>query len=370
MRIRPCAALGLLGLVLMASVASAQQRPSKYVLHITTTTMALPFKMPVIPNMPNIPGVTDMGAPKRAVSGEATYPDGAVAPIFVTVPGDLKLPANKLVLEVPKRTTGTAGTDATGGTGDQAGGKFEMTSKVYWHPDEAKGPIEDHASVDMSKFKTKGAGARGGPMAMDWDKIMSDLEKTATGSSDKLPKTVVGQGNYVLNTGDIAMELAGFLPPLTVTSPESLNDVKLSEGVDLQWEAVPGARGFIVQASGMTEMSKTAMTAIMWVSTLAEPPQRVRHDYEQKTTIADDLQNGILLPAGTTSCKIPAGIFPDELSMFTVNVIAVGADYYDKTQGTTTIGKIRSKWTGMKMAMGGMGGLVPAKPKDEDMGDQ
>jgi hypothetical protein len=130
---------------------------------------------------------------------------------------------------------------------------------------------------------------------------------------------------------------------------------------------VPGAKGFIIQASGTTDMSKTAMTMILWVSTLTEPPQRVRNDFEQATTIADDLQNGILLPPETTSCKIPPGVFPDELRMLTVNVIAVGADYYDKTEGTTAVGKIRSKWTGMKMAgMAGMGGLVPVKPKAED----
>ena len=103
----------------------------------------------------------------------------------------------------------------------------------------------------------------------------------------------------------------------------------------------------------------------MWVSTLNEPPERVRSGYEQETSIADDLRNGILLPANTTSCNIPPGIFVD-VDTFSIDVTAVGNDYFDDTAGLVVRGRIRSVWNAVKMSgmpagmpgfgMPGMGG--------------
>jgi hypothetical protein len=302
-----------------------QTKTEKLVLTLSTRVQAMPFKMPAIPNMPNIPGLAGLGAPQRSIGGLATYADKAVEPIFVTVPADLKLAGNKLVLTVPKPTTlAPGGTPAGPGTPGQ-GGKFQVTSKLYWHPDTAEGPIENTAQIDTSQ-----RGARGRPAAprIAQEAMGGDVEKMASGEESKLPATVVGNGQYVLNTGGTAV-LDGFLPAIKVTQPESLQEVDLTQGIDVQWEPVTGAKGYILHAMGMTGQPGQAqgMTVIQWVSTLKEPPMRVRTGYEQETTIADDLTNGILLPATATSCKVPPGVFPAELGTFILTVTAVGNDF-------------------------------------------
>ena len=356
-----CASLALAGA--LAGWAADQEAPVKYVLELSTETMAMPFAMPA--NMPSIPGMADMFKPKRIIRGEATYPNAAMAPIWVTVPADLKLKSNKLVLEVPQ-PAGT--TEPGGGEGGQAGqgGKMEISTKLYWHPTTAEGPIANDISFDSSKLpQPKGQRGAVMPPAGDLQKYLDDLAKTASGSNDKLPEKVVGAGDYTLNTGSQTIPLAGFLPPIKVTAPASLMTSKPEEGIELKWDPVPGALGFIIHATSMTKEGDK-LTIVRWVSTLQEPPVRVQNDYQQETTIADDLANGVLLPPETVTCMIPPGIFPETSSMFTVDVIAVGQDFYDAAGGVTKVGKIRSKWTGMKMGgAGAMPGMPPAEGGEE-----
>ncbi|HEY3398499.1 MAG TPA: hypothetical protein VGM19_12660 [Armatimonadota bacterium] len=356
----------LLALAGLATGASAEQPTAiKYVVTLSTETMAMPFAMPNIPGMANIPGLADMFKPKRVITGLAEYAVPAVEPIFVGVPGDLKLPQNKLVLTVDKPTPPGPDTPAEPGTTEPAKPtKMTMTMKLYWHPDVAEGPVTNTLDVDSSRMPTAPQGR--GPATMDWSRLAEEFDKTAAGSNDKLPEKVVGAGDYVLNTGGFTATLAGFLPPLKITAPETLADVDPAAGFELTWEPVAGARGFIIQITGMENhpaqgTTPQSMTIYQWVSSTVEPPERVRHDYEQATTIADDLDKGILLPAETLSCVVPPNVFPTDVPMLTVNVVAVGADFYNQAGTTTVVGKIRSRWTGMKMSMAGMPGMPPAE---------
>jgi len=335
--------IGLVLVLAAAAVWAQQPKTEKLVLTLSTRVQAMPFKMP--PNIPVLPGL--FGAPQRSITGLATYADKAVEPIFVTVPADLKLAGNKLVLTVPKPVA-TPGATPGGGATPGQGGTFQVTSKLYWHPDQAEGPIENTAQINTSQRGPKGGMA---VPRIAQGAIEGGAEKTATGEESKLPATVVGNGQYVLNTGGTAA-LDGFLPPIKVTQPESLQEVDLTQGIGVQWEPVTGAKGYILHAMGMTGQpgQVQGMTVIQWVSTLGEPPMRVRTGYEQETTIADDLTNGILLPATATSCKVPPSVFPAELSTFILTVTAVGNDFYSTADGITVRGKIRSEWTGMKMA--------------------
>ena len=355
---------GLLLLTLsLAAGAADQETPTKYVLELSTDTMALPFAMPAMPNLPNIPGLGDMFKPKRLVHGEALYPTAAVDPIFVTVPGDLKLKNDKLPLTVEKPMTGQTPGDEAPGTQPQTG-QMQIITKLYWHPDTAEGPLATDVTIDMSQLPQGGPGPMQVPSA-EWQQMLAERARTAAGTTDTLPEKVVGQGNYTLNTGNLTMPLAGFLPPLKVTSPAALNDVNLPDGIEIKWDPVPGALGFILHAFSMTREGDKS-TLIRWVSTLHEPPQRVRDDYQQETTIADDLANGVLLPPETVLCKVPAGIFPEKPDMFMLDVIAVGQDYYDHANGVTLVGKIRARWTGMKM--GNLPGLPGMPPAEDDEG--
>ncbi|MCE5217954.1 hypothetical protein LLH03_13100 [bacterium] len=362
--------------------APGQEKTEKLVLELRTETHSLPFRMPAIPNMPNmgnIPGMPPgglaalMGAqpPSRVLDGSATYPHAAVAPIFVTVPADLGLKDNKLILEVPQAEEATPQVTRPGPAPQQPTGKMEVSSKLYWHPDTAKGPVVSETSVDLSKVRMPAPG-KGGIPALQ--KVFDEMARTADGSESQFPEAAVGKGTYVLNTGGTA-QLDGFLPPVKVTTPEFLPEVDVTKGIDVAWEPVAGARGYILHASEMVN-APNKMSAIRWVSTLNEPPERVQSGYEQDTSIADDLAKGILLPPETVKCRVPPDIFTGK-GMFMLDVTAVGNDFYGTTGGIVVRGRIRSVWNATKMTgmpgMGGPGmggfpggpGMVPP-PQDEE----
>lgn len=352
--------LTLLALLLSAPGWAQQPTTKRFYLILTTQTQAMPFAMPNIPNMPNIPGLPDFGKPQRIIDGRAEYAEPAAEPIFVSVPADLKLAQNRLVLKVPQPFAWTA--TPRGGVGQPQGGKFKVTNMLYWHPDTAEGPITQSTELDTSQAAPPPGGADMGPPQLDAGAGAEELAKRATGQENVLPERVVGQGDYALNTGGTAV-LDGFLPAIKVTQPKSLNEIDLTEGIAVEWDAVEGARGYILHAMAMVgggTGQAQEMTTIQWVSTLREPPERVRGGYTVATTIQDDLDNGILLPGDATSCKVPPRVFPAEVSMFTLTVTAIGNDFYSNTDDIVVYGQIRSEWTGMKAAGTTMG--MPGLP--------
>lgn len=331
--------------------AVAQQQPTKTLYVTLLTKTQQPMKIPGMENMPAMPGMPT-GAPTWNVIGRAKYDQKPVEPLFVTVPADLKLPDNKLMLHLPKPTRIEGGTGRTDGPSETK--DMEMVSKLYWHPDEAKGPVTETFKIKGGK---RGAGGMPGMAMPNLDDIIIDQEGyEAEGNESNLPVNVKGQGNYVCNTGGTAT-LDGFLPPLQVTSPD-MSKLTPETGILVKWQPITGARGYLISATGMntdnTDEDNLKMTSIAWFSTLVQPPMRIRGGYQQETTIADDLANGILLPGNTTSCKIPGGIFNDVM-MLMIRVEAIGNDFYSKADGKTVFGTIRSEWNGMAMMMN-MGG--------------
>lgn len=359
----PCVVAAILLAGSLSAAQTGQEAPNRYQLTLTTQTMALPFKMPALPAGIKIPGMADLSKPTRMISGEATYPNRAVEPIFVTVPGDLALADNKLVLNVPKPPKPEEPTTPGEKPKPEQPQKFELTMKLYWHQETARGPIVNTINTENFKMPEmpRGRQAQMGPMI---ERMMAraqvDMEKEARGDEAKLPADVVGKGDYQLNTGAISMPLDGFLPAIQVTQPETLADVDPAAGITLNWKPVEGARGYIVHVMEMVRGEGNSMTITTWVSTVNEPPERVRSSgYEQATSIADDLAAEILMPPTATNCIVPPGIFKGD-GMLTVNVTAVGNDYYsyDKDKNLTVRGKIRAQWMGMKMkGMPGMGGF-------------
>lgn len=365
----PLSAATLLGAIVLGAQtwAADPETPTKYVLELSTETTALPFTLtlPDIPGLPKIPGLEEMFKPQRLVTGRAVYPHEPVPPIFVTVPKDLGLPGNKLELQVPQTMPGEG---LPGGEAPPAGEKpekQELEVRLYWHPDVAEGPVVEEFTLDPAAMPEGMDTPMPAPPTM-YKEMLAEMGRTASGTANVEKEKVVGKGDYTLNTGKLTIPLAGFLPVLKVTSPAKLAEVNLPEGIELKWDPVPGARGFIVHAMSMTREGHKS-TIIRWVSTLQKPPERVQDDYQQATTIADDLANGILLPPETVSCKVPAGIFPEKPDMFMLDVMAIGNDFYDQARGVTLVGKIRAKWSGMTM---GEMPEMPEMPAEEGEGEE
>jgi hypothetical protein len=340
-------------LVAVASLAGAQQPPTKILRVILTTDLMQPMKIPGMENLPNMPNLPAMfkAQVQHTISAVAQYDTAAVEPIFLTVPADLQLANNHLDLHVSKPAT-----EAGEGQGDEGGETrkqtMEVVTKIYWHPDEAQGPISETVKIQTGQGQRGGAGRMSAP---DLSRLLGDmLDRQATGSETKLPQTVKGAGNYVLNTAGTAA-LDGFLGALKVSSPD-MSKLDLEKPISVEWEAIAGARGYFIMATGMNMEGagedNAKMTSISWYSTLQEPPVRVRGGYVQETTIADDLKMGVLLPGNTTACVIPAGIFKG-VSMLTLRVQAIGNDFYSNEGGRTVIGTIRSEWRAMSMVEAG-----------------
>lgn len=280
----------------------------------------------------------------------AVYKQTPVEPIFATVPADLTLPQNRLVLHVPKPATAEPGQGQPAEGEEATPRNVKVTDKLYWHPDVAEGPITTSFEVRGAK---PGVGMPGMQMPDLNDIVSETANREAEGSADEVPQQATGQGAYVLNTGGQA-QMDGLLPPLKVTSPD-MDKIDPKDAIVVKWEPVPGARGYLISGTGMNMgddgENTTEMTTISWYSTLVQPPTRVRGGYRQETTIADDLRSGILLPGNTTSCTIPPGIFKGIMHL-TLRVEAVGNDFYSHDGGITVFGTIRSVWTGSAMLMG------------------
>jgi hypothetical protein len=376
------AAVPILIAVCVAGAHAQNAGATRYALELRTQTHGFASEtamytqlMAQLANMPKGPGMPDMsqmmgsmaamGAPTRRIDGEAAYPGKAPEPIWVTVPTDLKLDKNRLPLLVPKPVE--LPDDFTGNVG---GGHetplkpMHFEQKLYWNPVVAKGPVTKSFDIDPSKMPT-GMSARQMRGALAAAGVMEEADgaQVATGENDKLPQTVVGKGSYTLNTGGV-IDLDGFLPPIKVTTPANAADIVTEKGFELKWEPVPGARGFILFVSQFITDPAGPKTTY-WVSTTVQPPDRLIWDsYEQATSIADDLRDGILMPPGTTSCVVPPDVFVSGTPLM-VSLWAIGNDTWDNTGGFLRQGKIRAQWTGntatvgMGMGMGGGAGRTP-----------
>lgn len=364
-------ALTLLALTMGAALGADQPRTEKFELILSTRVDLLPFELPPLPNIPglNIADWPDPTAPQRNIEAEAFYRDPAVPPVFVTVPRDLGLPNDRLELQVFNSTLAPETQDEEIPPPTEGALRMDLTNKIYWHPDVAQGPVAQEVHLDTDQLRQQAGAAA---LQAAFMQMGAMAERVAAGSSSDVSETAVGRGSYVLNTGGTAL-LDGFLPPLRVTSPKSMQTLKPEEGIEVVWEPVAGARGYILHAFGTTGQGTNNWTIITWVSTLREPPERVRSGYEQETSIADDLANGILLPPQTTRCKVPAGIFVNT-DMFSLTLTAVGNDFFSTADGITVRGKIRSEWAGTKMSAlldpVGMGTMLPGlgafdMPQDE-----
>lgn len=343
--------------LLCATAASAAEQPAArvYTLELLTSVTAPMFAMPA--GMPQMPGMPDFGGkPSRTISGSAEYAVAAVEPIHVTVPSSLGLAANRLKLSVSKFEMPEMPSNMPPQRG-QATGRMEvdMTTKVFWHPETAHGPLTSRIKMDVDLSARPGT--PGAVPQRYLDRVQEQADRTAEGSDAVNREGAPGDGDYVLNTGGFTMPLPGFLQPIKVTKPASIMEINPAQAIELVWEPDTLARGYIVHARGMVMENQKLKEMILWVSTESTPPERVREGYEVATTIADDVRRKILLPPGSTRCTIPGGLF-GEVNMLMITITAVGDDFTGKQGDCVLKGRIRSEWSANRMK--GMGaGMMP-----------
>jgi hypothetical protein len=119
--------------LLLPAVVLAQQPTTKTFYLTLRTRVDAPMRMMGMPDM-QIPGMPT-GEPQRSVIGRAIYEEAAVEPIFVTVPEDLQLADNRLVLRLPAPVTVEGTDDEETEETPEKTPNMEMTNKLYWHPE-------------------------------------------------------------------------------------------------------------------------------------------------------------------------------------------------------------------------------------------
>ncbi len=356
--------LALCALIAVSAVVTGAVEPGPKSLDLTLTTHSTAPMFALPPGMPpgmTIPGLTDMNKPTRSIDGSAEYRRVPAGSIHVSVPGDLGLAGDRLVLRLSRPEAVSIPDSIPSGRGPAPSGRFQMTTKQYWRPNTAAGPLVNEIDVDLSQYS--GADGRM-PSRRTMERAMerAGIDRTATGEED-VPNVGpgVGRGAYVLNTGSVTVPIEGFLAAVNVSEPASIMSIDPVAGFELVWQSDPLARGYILHATGMVMEGQSVKEIIKWVSTESTPPERVRDGYEPATTIAADVAAKILLPPGTSRCRVPSGVFTERVNMVTIKVTAVGPDFRTTVDSTLVTVKIRSEWDAnwnrmMAEQMNGAGG--------------
>lgn len=108
------------------------------------------------------------------------------------------------------------------------------------------------------------------------------------------------RGNYA---PDIRFTLAqgqDFLAPIRLTS----NTAAASGAVPVAWQAVPGATGYILMATG----ARSDGTIVIWTSSEVQVGQMGTIDYLSEAEAARLVQQRVLLSPQTTQCTVPAEV--------------------------------------------------------------
>lgn len=363
-----CLLLILSGVAVTTTRAQNPPRAREFTLTLTTSVMAPMFAMPSYPGMP--PGMGGGSEPSRSIEGEAVYFAAAVEPIFVAVPATLGLRNNRLPLHVTRLEGMPIAPSGERVPGGSQRVRVDITTKQYWHPATAAGPLVENIHIDQEVDARGGNPPRLPRRAME--RAGAALDRTATGEENVERMGRVGEGSYVLNTGSHSMPLDGFLLPITVTAPALLMQADLTQPLEIAWQPDTQARGWILHAVGMIMDGTQVKEIVRWVSTESVPPERVRDGYDPppgflasasadrhgrspSAGIASDVAQRILLPPGSTRCVVPGGLF-DRVDMLTITVTAIGDDYLGYSDSCTLRGRIRSTWTAQRMkSMAGMG---------------
>lgn len=148
-------------------------------------------------------------------------------------------------------------------------------------------------------------------------------------------------GTYTLSTnycGGSTVTLDAdqdFLAPIDIS--DLGKNIDLDKPIKVSWKSVPNAVAYVLNAYG-----GNSSETVTWTSS-ANPDAAAEFEYQALTKEALDssVRKNILLPAQTTSCTIPAGIFKGCASAM-LTIIALGRDKVQEKDGIRTEVVIRS----------------------------
>ncbi len=187
--------------------------------------------------------------------------------------------------------------------------------------DVSKASIEDYGKFFISRGSTT-RGARSQPGHPAWPNKVDD-RKVPDNASLVGAHTFTGNGipeSFKVSLG-AAQDLMAAI---------ELNQQKKDGSVMLDWKTIPHARGYFITAMGGKadgKGSRDEFEMVIWTSSELPDMGFGLVDYQSNANIDKWLKEKIILPASTTTCAVPKGIF-DEQGAGMLRMIAYGSEAF------------------------------------------
>lgn len=236
--------------------------------------------------------------------------------------------------------------------------------------DVATASIDDYAKFFVMRGKTT-KGARSEPGHPAWPNKIDDRKVPDNAS-------LVGSHNFIGNgipeSFKLELSAAQDLMPAI-----ELMQTKKEGGVSLEWKSLSQARGyFIAVMGGMSGRERGGDSdsgeMVLWTSSELPDFGFGLMDYQSNKDIDNWINEKVILPANTTKCEVPKGIFGEQGSGM-LRMIAYGSESYFAYPPRPTDPKIawepdwqlklrnKSTFTSMLGGVGDMG--QKQKPREE-----
>lgn len=184
--------------------------------------------------------------------------------------------------------------------------------------DVAKASIEDYGKFFVMRGNTT-KGARSQPGHPAWPNKQDDRKVPDNAS-------LVGQhtftGNGIPDTFKVSLGAPQDLMPAI-----ELNQVKKDSGVNLNWKTIPHSRGYFIAVMGGKSDGGDSGEMIVWTSSELPDMGFGLVDYQSNANIDKWIKEKVILPATTTSCAVPKGIFGEQAAGM-LRMIAYGSEAF------------------------------------------
>ncbi|MBC7623343.1 MAG: hypothetical protein H7232_08160 [Aeromicrobium sp.] len=184
--------------------------------------------------------------------------------------------------------------------------------------DAATARIEDFGKFFVSRGSTT-KGARAEPGHPAWPNKQDDRQVPDSAS-------LIGQHTFIGNGIPDSFKVS-LGAPQDLMPPIQLSQRKNETGVDLEWQTIPHARGYFIAVMGGKSDSNDSGEAIFWTSSELPDVGFGLLDYQSNSNIDKWLGEKVILPAATTKCAVPKGIFPESGGGM-LRMIAYGSEAY------------------------------------------
>lgn len=176
----------------------------------------------------------------------------------------------------------------------------------------------DYAKFFVMRGKTT-KGARSQPGHPAWPNKVDDKRVPDNAS---LQGQHSFSGNGLPDSFRVTLGAAQDLMP-----PIQLQQTKKDGAIALAWQSIPYARGYFISVMGGQSMGGDSGEMIIWTSSELPDFGSGLMDYQSNSDVDKWINEKVILPANTTVCTVPKGIFSDHAGGM-LRMIAYGQDSY------------------------------------------